>query len=77
MARRVFILSVLVVLAAVAPASAQVVRPPDVLRIESAMGELGKQKNGAQGELNARERAAATARSATPTHAARRRSGRT
>jgi hypothetical protein len=61
MARRVISLCALLALAAVAPASAQVVRPPDVLRIESAMGELGKQKNGAQGELNARERAAATA----------------
>jgi hypothetical protein len=61
MARRVIIPCVLFALGATAPASAQVVRPPDVLRIESAMGELGKQKNGAQGELNARERAATTA----------------
>jgi hypothetical protein len=58
MARRVIILCVLFALAAVAPASAQVVRPPEVLRIESAMGELGKQKNGAQSQLSARERAA-------------------
>ena len=49
MARRVIILCVLFVLAAVAPASAQVQRPADVLRVESAMGELGKQKNGADG----------------------------
>ena len=56
MARRVIILCVLFVLAAVAPASAQVQRPVDVLRVESAMGELGKQKHGAEGEL---ERSAA------------------
>ena len=42
MARRVIILCVLFVLAAVAPASAQVQRPADVLRVESAMGELGE-----------------------------------
>ena len=61
MARRVIILCVLFVLAAVAPASAQVQRPVDVLRVESAMGELGKQKHGAEGELNARQRAATAA----------------
>jgi hypothetical protein len=61
MARRVIILCVLFVLAAVAPASAQVQRPVDVLRVESAMGELGKQKHGAEGELNARQRAATDA----------------
>ena len=61
MARRVIILCVLFVLAAVAPASAQVQRPADVLRVESAMGELGKQKHGAEGELNARQRAATAA----------------
>jgi hypothetical protein len=58
MARRVIILCVLFILAAVAPASAQVQRPVDVLRVESAMGELGKQKHGAEGELKARQRAA-------------------
>jgi hypothetical protein len=61
MARRVIILCVLFVLAAVAPASAQVPRPVDVLRVESAMGELGKQKHGAEGELNARQHAATAA----------------
>ena len=61
MARRMIILCVLFVLAAVAPASAQVPRPADVLRVESAMGELGKQKHGAEGELNARQRAATAA----------------
>ena len=61
MARRVIILCVLFVLAAVAPASAQVPRPADVLRVESAMGELGKQKHGAEGDLMARQRAATAA----------------
>ena len=61
MARRVIILYVLFVLGAVAPASAQVPRPVDVLRVESAMGELGKQKHGAEGELKARQRAATAA----------------
>jgi hypothetical protein len=61
MARRVIILCLLFVLAAVAPASAQVQRPADVLRVESAMGELGKQKHGAEGELKARQRAATAA----------------
>ncbi len=67
MARRVIILCVLFALAAVAPASAQVPRPADVLRIESAMGELGKQKNGAQGQVEARERAATAALAACRT----------
>ena len=67
MARRVIFLCVLFALAAVAPASAQVPRPADVLRIESAMGELGKQKNGAEGQVNARERAATAALAACRT----------
>ena len=61
MARRLMILCVLFALAAVAPASAQVQRPAEVLRIEAAMGELGKQKNGATGQVKARERAATAA----------------
>jgi hypothetical protein len=61
MAHRVIILCVLFALAAVAPATAQVQRPADVLRVESAMGELGKQKHGAEGELKARQRAATAA----------------
>ena len=55
------ILSVLFALAAVAPASAQAQKPADVLRIEAAVGELAKQKSGAEGQVNARERAAKSA----------------
>jgi hypothetical protein len=67
MARRVMIVCVLFVLAAVAPASAQVQRPAEVLRIETAMSELGRQKNGAAGQVNARERAATAALAACRT----------
>jgi hypothetical protein len=67
MARRTIILCVLFALAAVAPASAQLQRPADVLRIEGAMSELGKQKNGAEGQVNARERAATAALAACRT----------
>jgi hypothetical protein len=67
MARRVIILCVLFALAAVAPASAQLQRPADVLRIESAMSELGKQKNAAEGQVKARERAATAALAACRT----------
>jgi hypothetical protein len=67
MARRTTILCVLFTLAAVAPASAQLQRPADVLRIESAMSELGKQKNGAEGQVKARERAATAALAACRT----------
>jgi hypothetical protein len=58
MARRTIVLCVLFALGAVAPASAQVQRPADVLRIESAMSELAKQKNGADGQVSAHVRAA-------------------
>jgi hypothetical protein len=61
MARRVITLCVLFSLGAVAPATAQVQRPADVLRVESAMGELGKQKNAAAGQLKAQEHAATAA----------------
>ena len=57
MAARLLILSVLFALAAASPASAQFERPVDVQRIESAMSELGRQKNGAEAELRGRERA--------------------
>ena len=67
MACRVMILCVVFVLAAVSPASAQVQRPADVLRIESAMSELGKQKNAAQGQVKAREQAASSALAACRT----------
>jgi hypothetical protein len=67
MARRVMILCVLVVLAAVAPASAQVQRPAEVLRIETAMSELGRQKNGAEGQVKAREHAVTAALAACRT----------
>lgn len=67
MARRVIILCVLFALGAVAPASAQVQRPADVLRIESAMSELGRQKNGAVGQVKAREQAATAALAACRT----------
>jgi hypothetical protein len=58
MARRAIALCILLCLAAVAPASAQVQRPADVLRVESAMSELAKQKNGAAGQVKAHERSA-------------------
>jgi hypothetical protein len=61
MACRAILLCVLFSLASVAPASAQLQRPAEVLRIESAMSELGKQKNAAVGEVKARERAATAA----------------
>ena len=67
MARSVIILCVLFTLGAVAPASAQIQRPADVLRIESAMSELGKQKNGAVGQVKAREQAATAALAACRT----------
>ncbi len=67
MARRVILLCTLLVLAAVAPASAQVQRPAEVLRVESAMSELSKQKNGAQGQVAAAERAATGALAACRT----------
>jgi hypothetical protein len=67
MARRVIILCILFVLAAVAPASAQVQRPAEVLRVESAMSELGKQKSGAEGQVKAHERAATAALAACRT----------
>jgi hypothetical protein len=67
MARRAILLCVLVSLAAVAPASAQLQRPADVLRIESAMSELGKQKNAAVGDVKARERTATAALAACRT----------
>jgi hypothetical protein len=67
MARRVMIVCVLFLLAAVAPASAQVQRPAEVLRIETAMSELGRQKNGAEGQVRAREHAATAALAACRT----------
>jgi hypothetical protein len=67
MACRAILLCVLFSLAAVAPASAQLQRPADVLRIESAMSELGKQKNAAVGEVKARERAVTAALAACRT----------
>lgn len=67
MARRLIILSVLSVLAAAAPASAQVQRPPDVQRIESAITELAKQKRAAEGRVSANRRAAARALAACRT----------
>jgi hypothetical protein len=67
MARRVIFLCVLFTLAAVASASAQVQRPAEVLRIESAMSELGKQKHDAASQLKARERAATDALAACRT----------
>ena len=67
MARRAITLCVLFTLAGVASASAQVQRPVEVLRIESAMGELGKQKHDAAGQLHAAERAATGALAACRT----------
>jgi hypothetical protein len=50
-------LSALLVLAAVAPASAQVQKPADVIRVEDAIVELAKQKRGADGQVSARKHA--------------------
>ena len=47
-----------------APAAAQSPKPADVLRIESAITELSKQKRAADGEVSANRRAAARALSA-------------
>jgi hypothetical protein len=58
MMRRLVTRSALLVLAAVAPASAQVQKPADVIRVEDAIVELAKQKRGADGQLSARRRAA-------------------
>jgi hypothetical protein len=59
MLRRALTLAVLLALAAVAPASAQVQKPADVVRIESALVELAKQKRDSEGQVSARKRAAA------------------
>lgn len=60
-------LSLLLALAAVAPASAQVQKPADVVRIESAVVELAKQKRDSQVQVSARKRAAASALAACRT----------
>lgn len=58
MVRRIITLSLLLSLAAVAPASAQVQKPADVTRIEAAVVELAKGKRGAEGQVSARKHAA-------------------
>ena len=70
MVRRLLTLSVLFAIAAVAPASAQVQRPADVIRIESALTELAKQKRGADGQVIARKHAAQNALRACRTRGA-------
>jgi hypothetical protein len=56
MARRVLMLTVLFVLAAVAPAAAQ--KPADVTRVENSIGELAKSKNESRSQVSARAAAA-------------------
>jgi hypothetical protein len=51
----------LLVLAALAPASAQAQKPADVTRVESAVVELAKQKRGAESQVGAHRRAAQNA----------------
>jgi hypothetical protein len=58
MTRRLVTLSVLLVLAAAAPASAQAQKPADVIRLENAIVELAKQKRASDGLVSARRRGA-------------------
>jgi hypothetical protein len=51
----------LLMLTAVAPASAQAQKPADVTRVESAVVELAKQKRAAEGQVGAHRRAAQNA----------------
>jgi hypothetical protein len=57
MAPRILILTVLSMLAAVAPASAQVVKPADVTRVENAVGELAELKNESRARVGVRANA--------------------
>jgi hypothetical protein len=59
--RRAVTLAVLLALAVAASASAQVQKPADVVRVESAVVELAKQKRDSEGHVSARQRAAASA----------------
>jgi hypothetical protein len=61
MTNRVAIAAAAAFLALAAPAAAQSTKPADVTRIESAVVELAKQKGGAEGQVNARKRAAEAA----------------
>ncbi len=54
-------LTVLLALVAAAPAAAQVTRPADVLRVESAMSELGRLKEASRAQVDARAAAAQSA----------------
>ncbi len=51
-------LTVLLALVAAAPAAAQVTRPADVLRVESAMSELGRLKEASRAQVDSRTAAA-------------------
>jgi hypothetical protein len=51
-------LTVLLALVAAAPAAAQVTRPADVLRVESAMSELGRSKEASRAQVDSRAAAA-------------------
>jgi hypothetical protein len=68
MIRRVLILSALFAFVAVAPASAQVQRPADVTRIESAITELSKLKRGSEGQVASHRRSAESALNACRTN---------
>jgi len=61
MTRRLVTLSALLSLAAVAPASAQLPKPADVTRVESAITELSKQKRASDAQVASHRRAAESA----------------
>ena len=58
---RILITSLVVLLALAAPAAAQVQKPADVTRVESAVIELAKLKRGAESQVASRRRAAESA----------------
>ena len=61
MTRRVAISFACALVALAAPAAAQAQKPADVMRVEAAITELAKLKQGAQGQVAAHRRAAAAA----------------
>ena len=58
MTRLAICLTVLLALIAATPAAAQVTRPADVLRVESAMSELGRLKEASRAQVDSRAAAA-------------------
>jgi hypothetical protein len=67
MTARVAIAVTAALLALAAPAAAQVPKPADVTRVETAITELSKQKRAADGQVSARKRAAGNALAACKT----------